>query len=68
MDTWRLEDDEFEKSGLVEHIKNEDIVIIEWADKFYQEIEALCDNMNVKIYKVVIKYLSLNERSLEVHG
>jgi len=68
MDTWRLEDDEFEKSGLVEHIKNEDIVIIEWADKFYQEIGALCDNMNVRMYKVVIKYLSLNERSLEIHG
>ena len=27
MDTWRLEDDELEKSGLVEHIENGDIIL-----------------------------------------
>lgn len=67
MDTWRLEDNELEKSGLIQHLENGDIVLIEWADKFYQEIAALCDNMNVKMYKVVIKYISLEERSIEVY-
>lgn len=67
MDTWRLEDNELDKSGLVEHIENGDIVLIEWADKFYQEIQALCDNMNVKMYKVVIKYISIDQRSVEIH-
>ncbi|MGI5897821.1 MAG: L-threonylcarbamoyladenylate synthase [Candidatus Dojkabacteria bacterium] len=67
MDTWRLESDELGKSGLVEHIENGDVVLIEWADKFFQEINALCDNMNVKMYKVIIKYISLNERSIEIH-
>lgn len=67
MDTWRLEDDELEKSGLVEHIENGDIVLIEWADKFYQEINALCDNMNVRMYKVIIKYISIDKRSIEIH-
>ena len=67
MDTWRLEESELEKSGLIEHLGNGDIVLIEWADKFFQEIAALCDNMNLPMFKVVIKYISLEERSIEVY-
>ncbi len=67
MDTWRLESNELKKSGLVEHLENGDVVLIEWADKFYQEISALCDNMNIKMYKVVIKYVSFEERSIEIY-
>lgn len=67
MDTWRLENNELEKSGLIQHLEKGDIVVIEWADKFYQEIAALCDNMNIKMYKVVIKYISLEERSIEIY-
>ncbi len=67
MDTWRLEEGELEKSGLIEHLENGDIVLIEWADKFFQEIEALCDNMDIPMFKVMIKYISINERSIEVY-
>ena len=67
MDTWRLEEGELEKSGLIEHLENGDIVLIEWADKFFQEISALCDNMGIRMFKVVIKYISLEERSIEVY-
>lgn len=67
MDTWRLEESELEKSGLIEYLGNGDIVLIEWADKFFQEISALCDNMNLPIFKVVIKYISLEERSIEIY-
>ena len=67
MDTWRLDGSELESSGLVEHLESGDIVLIEWADKFFQEISALCDNMNIPMYKVVLKYLSLDERSIEVY-
>jgi L-threonylcarbamoyladenylate synthase len=67
MDTWRLENNELEKSGLIQHLESGNIVVIEWADKFYQEIAALCDNMNIKMYKVVIKYISLEERSIEIY-
>jgi tRNA threonylcarbamoyl adenosine modification protein YjeE len=67
MDTWRLENNELEKSGLIQHLEQGNIVVIEWADKFYQEISALCDNMNIPMYKVVIKYISLEERSIEIY-
>jgi tRNA threonylcarbamoyladenosine biosynthesis protein TsaE len=67
MDTWRLQDNELDKSGLLENLKDGNIIVIEWADKFYQEISALCDNMNIPMYKIVIKYLSLEERSIEIY-
>lgn len=67
MDTWRLAEGELENSGLVEHLEKGDVVLIEWADKFFQEIEALCDNMNIPMFKVVIKYMSLKERSIEIY-
>ena len=67
MDTWRLENEELEKSGLIQHLEQGNIVIIEWADKFYQEIAALCDNMDIPMYKVVIKYISLEERNIEIY-
>jgi L-threonylcarbamoyladenylate synthase len=67
MDTWRLMDNELEKSGLIEHLENRDIVVIEWADKFYQEISALCDNMNIPIYNIKFNYLSLEKREITIY-
>jgi len=68
MDTWKLQEDELDNSGLIQHLEEGNIVLIEWADKFYQEISALCDNMNIPIYKVAIKYKSLEERNIEIYG
>jgi L-threonylcarbamoyladenylate synthase len=67
MDTWRLMDDELEKSGLIEHLEAHNIVVIEWADKFYQEIHALCDNMNIQIYNIKFNYLSLEKREITIY-
>ncbi|MCD4756202.1 threonylcarbamoyl-AMP synthase [bacterium] len=67
MDTWRLMDDELNKSGLIEHLEAGNVVVIEWADKFYQEIRALCDNMNIKVYNIKFNYLSLEEREITIY-
>ncbi|MCD4811873.1 threonylcarbamoyl-AMP synthase [bacterium] len=67
MDTWRLMDDELSKSGLIEHLEAKNIVVIEWADKFYQEIRSLCDNMNIKVYNIKFNYLSLSEREITIY-
>jgi L-threonylcarbamoyladenylate synthase len=67
MDTWRLMDDELEKSGLIEHLEAHNIVVIEWADKFYQEIHALCDNMNIPIYNIKFNYISLEKREITIY-
>jgi L-threonylcarbamoyladenylate synthase len=67
MDTWRLMDDELEKSGLIEHLESHNIVVIEWADKFYQEIRALCDNMNIDVYNIKFNYISLEKREITIY-
>jgi L-threonylcarbamoyladenylate synthase len=67
MDTWRLKKDELEKSGLIEHLEAHNIVVIEWADKFYQKIHALCDNMNIPIYNIKFNYISLEEREITIY-
>jgi len=69
MDTWRLSDeDELSKSGLVEHLDLGNIVVIEWADKFYQEIQEYCVDRNIPMYKISFEYLSLEERKITVYG
>lgn len=69
MDTWRLSDeDDLSKSGLVEHLESGDIVVIEWADKFYQEIQQLCESRNIPMYKINFKYMSLEKRDITIYG
>jgi tRNA A37 threonylcarbamoyladenosine biosynthesis protein TsaE len=60
-------DDELERSGLIEHLEARNIVVIEWADKFYQEIQALCDNMNIPIYNIKFNYISLEKREITIY-
>jgi len=67
MDTWRLMDDELERSGLIEHLEEGNTMVIEWADKFYQEIRALCDNMDIKVYNIKFNYLSLEKREITIY-
>jgi L-threonylcarbamoyladenylate synthase len=69
MDTWRLVDeDDLNRSGLIEHLDEGNIVVIEWADKFYQEIEELCRVRNIPMYKITFKYISLEEREIVIYG
>ena len=69
MDTWRLADEEeLNRSGLIQHLESGNIVVIEWADKFYQEIEQICREKNIPMYKVTFKYISLEEREIKIYG
>ncbi len=69
MDTWRLNDEEeFNRSGLIEHLEKGRIVVIEWADKFYQEIEDICTKRNIPMYKVSFEYISLEKRKITIYG
>lgn len=69
MDTWRLMDEQdLNRSGLIEHLNMGNIVVIEWADKFYQEIEDICRKNNIPMYKITFKYISLEEREIKIYG
>ena len=69
MDTWRLNDEEeFNRSGLIGHFDKKRVVVIEWADKFFQEIEALTSKRNIPMYKISFEYISLEKRKITVYG
>ncbi len=68
MDTWRLADsNEFNNSGLQEYLVNNDIVVIEWADKYYNDLENLVKEIGGKIYKISFEYLDINTRKIKVY-
>ncbi len=69
MDTWRVMDEEdLKRSGLLKHLKEGNIVVIEWADKFYQELENICHKGGIPMYKIIFKYISLEQREVEIYG
>ena len=61
IDAWRVEDfEEIERLGLFEMINNKHLIIIEWADKFAEEVVYLANkklsNEDTKIVWVKIEY------------
>ncbi len=69
MDTWRLTDgDELKTSGMIQHLEYGNILVIEWADKFYQELDEIIKKYSYKMYKVNFKYLSLTEREISIYA
>jgi L-threonylcarbamoyladenylate synthase len=68
MDTWRVADSvELNRSGLENHLKDGDVVLVEWADKFWEEIAKLAKEYNYKVLKVVIEYIDLEKRKVTVY-
>ncbi len=68
MDTWRIADvEEFKRSGLKEYLESSDIVVIEWADKFFHEIEEIVKEFGGVLVKINFKYLSETEREISVY-
>lgn len=68
MDTWRISDEkEFLRSGLQEYLENNEVIAIEWADKYYRELEQMVKEFGGKIIKVNFKYLDINTREISVY-
>ncbi|MEK7154530.1 MAG: tRNA (adenosine(37)-N6)-threonylcarbamoyltransferase complex ATPase subunit type 1 TsaE [Patescibacteria group bacterium] len=65
IDAWRVEDfSEIERLGLGKMLAEKHLVIIEWADKFRQEIKRLRDE-DIKIIWVRLEYaVNENERRI----
>jgi len=68
MDTWRIFDSkEFLRSGLQEYLEKSDIVVVEWADKYFRELEKLVKEYGGEIVKVNIVYLSETSRKISIY-
>ncbi|HVX92841.1 MAG TPA: L-threonylcarbamoyladenylate synthase [Candidatus Dojkabacteria bacterium] len=68
MDTWRISDvKEFNRSGLQEYLEKSDIILIEWADKYFNDLEQMVKSIGGKIVKINFEYLSQTERKISVY-
>ncbi len=69
IDTWRLGDPtEFSKLDIQKYITPGNVIVIEWADKFYNEIKRLAEfaKKNTIFLKVQLNYVDPDTRKIEV--
>jgi len=67
VDTWRLADKkEFEALDLQEYIHPGNVIVVEWADKFYKVIETFTKNKKIVVLKVRFRYLTPNKRKIDI--
>jgi len=72
IDTWRVADSlEFDRLRIKEHIKPGNVIAIEWADKFFNEIEEMLvplQNAGKAIFlKIKFQHISKDKRKITVY-
>ncbi|MCA9376910.1 threonylcarbamoyl-AMP synthase [Candidatus Nomurabacteria bacterium] len=68
MDTWRVDgESELIRTGITRYLEKGNVIAVEWADKFYQQLLAMVEEYHMKILKVDFEYLELNERDIKVY-
>ncbi len=68
IDTWKVYCwEEFESVGFENYVEKKNILVIEWADKFFKELEEFLRKRDVKILKVNFEYISESEREIKLY-
>jgi L-threonylcarbamoyladenylate synthase len=67
MDTWRLSSEkELAQLNITKYIKKNNVLVIEWADKFFNYLKNETKKNNVKILKVRFNYVDKDRREIIV--
>jgi tRNA threonylcarbamoyladenosine biosynthesis protein TsaE len=65
IDTWRIENlKDLQTIGLERYLKKGNVIVIEWADKFYKDLIPLLKKYNCKVFNVVFKFIDENTRDI----
>lgn len=65
IDTWRIKNNkELSALDIKDFIRRGNIIVIEWADKFFGSFEEISNKSNTKCYKVRFKYIGETEREI----
>lgn len=68
VDNWRIENSEsLTGLGLAEYMKLGNIIVVEWADKFYQDTVKLFKKKNVILVNVLFKHINEEEREISTY-
>jgi tRNA threonylcarbamoyl adenosine modification protein YjeE len=67
LDPWRLENfDQFIKLGIEDMTGENNLVIVEWASKYVEDLEKFCSKKRMKMVKVYFSDLGSKKRKIEV--
>jgi L-threonylcarbamoyladenylate synthase len=67
IDTWKVYSwDELKSVGFTNYIQKQNVLAIEWGEKFFEELEGFLKKKKVKIYKVNFEYVGENERFVTI--
>jgi len=58
--------DELKSVGFTNYIQKQNVLAIEWGEKFFEELEGFLKKKKVKIYKVNFEYVGENERFVTI--
>jgi tRNA threonylcarbamoyladenosine biosynthesis protein TsaE len=68
IDTWRIESlKDLETIGLDQYLSAGNIIAIEWADKFFGDLQAKIKAAGGKIINVIFEYLNENTRNIKTY-
>lgn len=68
IDTWRIDSlKDLETIGLDNYLKPENIIVIEWADKFLKDLKTKINKAGGKIINITLKYLNEETRDINIY-
>jgi L-threonylcarbamoyladenylate synthase len=68
VDTWRIESlEDLETIGLNNYLVAGNIISIEWADKFFNDLKTRIESVGGKIINVIFKYIDEDTRNIETY-
>jgi len=68
VDTWRIDSlKDLETIGLDEYLVAGNIISIEWADKFFDDLKTKIESAGGKIINVIFNYLDEDTRNIETY-
>ncbi|MFA7702793.1 MAG: tRNA (adenosine(37)-N6)-threonylcarbamoyltransferase complex ATPase subunit type 1 TsaE, partial [Patescibacteria group bacterium] len=68
VDTWRVENlKDLESVGLDRYLAAGNIISIEWADKFFDDLKEKIEKAGGKIINIIFNYLGEDVRSIETY-
>ena len=68
VDTWRIDSlEDLETIGLNDYLVAGNVISIEWADKFFNDLKTKIESVGGKIINVVFKYIDEDTRKIETY-
>ena len=68
MDTWRVDGGyEISRLGLQEYLVPGNVIVVEWADKFYDTLKDMLEEAGAKLVGADFEYTAIDKRNIKIY-